>query len=143
MLFIYLQVKKYNKKKHFKFIFVHSGRTAGGAYAGASAGGGVGASASLGGEVGNHGGLGAEAHAGGVSKSVSIVDEQPPPIGATYSSSYDSTYNSQFAGNVGAIGAAAAPSPPATIGGNVYEYHVQKVKKHPHKVSKYYIRYYS
>lgn len=50
-----------------------TGRTAGGAYAGATAGNGVGASAALGGgldEEGSHGGSGAEAHAGGISKKV-------------------------------------------------------------------------
>lgn len=50
-----------------------NGRTAGGGYAGATAGHGVGASAAFGGgldNVGGAGGLGAEAHSGGVSKKV-------------------------------------------------------------------------
>lgn len=49
------------------------GRSAGGAYAGASAGYGVGASAAIGGGLddnGGHGGSGAEAHANGISKRV-------------------------------------------------------------------------
>lgn len=57
----------YRKKRPF------SERTAGGAYAGATAGHGVGASAAIGGGLdgaGGAGGAGAESHAGGVSKKV-------------------------------------------------------------------------
>lgn len=60
------------------------GRTAGGLFAGASAGNGVGASASLGGglngQTGGGGGLNAESHAGGVSKSVVKLSELAPPV---------------------------------------------------------------
>lgn len=62
-----------------------TGRTAGGAYAGATAGNGVGASAAIGGGLdgeGGYGGSGAEAHAAGVSKKVVKLSQaeiaQPP-----------------------------------------------------------------
>lgn len=54
------------------------GRTAGGLYAGASAGHNVGASAALGGGLdgaGGYGGSGAESHAGGISKKVVKLDQ--------------------------------------------------------------------
>lgn len=53
--------------------FCYTARTAGGLYAGATAGNGVGASAALGGGLngeGGAGGTGAEAHAGGISRKV-------------------------------------------------------------------------
>lgn len=59
-----------------------SGRTAGGLYAGASAGHGVGASAAIGGGLDGSGlgagGIGAESHAGGVSKKVVKLSETQP-----------------------------------------------------------------
>lgn len=57
------------------------GRTAGGLYAGASAGHGVGASAAIGGglgEGGGAGGIGAESHVGSVSKKVVKLTETQP-----------------------------------------------------------------
>lgn len=62
-----------------------TGRTAGGAYAGATAGNGIGASAALGGGLDGddgHGGTVAEAHAGGVSKKVVQVAQNgiPPRV---------------------------------------------------------------
>lgn len=61
---------------NFLVVFVsysNTGRMAGGAYAGATAGNGVGASAAIGGNYdneGGHGGSGAEAHANGITRKV-------------------------------------------------------------------------
>lgn len=73
----------------FRFLSLWTGRTAGGAYAGASAGYGVGASAAIGGGLddnGGHGGSGAEAHAGGISKKVVKLTQTEGGPGQTVSS---------------------------------------------------------
>ncbi|KAG4067762.1 hypothetical protein HA402_005534 [Bradysia odoriphaga] len=97
------------------------GRTAGGLYAGASAGHGVGASAAIGGGLDANGmsvgGIGAESHTGSVSKkvvkvtgtqpesikTVTYVDEKPPSVDATYNNGFSasSTFNAQSSINTG------------------------------------------
>lgn len=106
------------------------GRTAGGLYAGASAGHGVGASAALGGGLDANGmslgGIGAESHAGGVSKkvvkvsgtqpesvkTVTYVDEKPPSVDATYNNGFSATssLNAQSSINGGINGQSSIAS---------------------------------
>ncbi|XP_055529465.1 calpain small subunit 1 isoform X2 [Wyeomyia smithii] len=82
-------------------------KTAGGAYAGASAGHGVGASAAIGGGLGGEGGAGgtgAEAHAGGVSKKVvklsqtnggeTIYTHEVPPVPQVVNTRFNQDYES-------------------------------------------------
>lgn len=70
---------------HPNLLILPPGRTAGGLYAGASAGHGVGASAALGGDLNGDGvsagAIGAESHAGGVSKKVvKVTGAQPQSV---------------------------------------------------------------
>ncbi|KAJ6641290.1 hypothetical protein Bhyg_06226 [Pseudolycoriella hygida] len=153
---------------HLHFIVpatdrIFYGRTAGGLYAGASAGNGVGASAALGGGLGaggvGAGGIGAESHAGGVSrkvvkltetqpesvKTVTYVDETPPNVDASYSSSFNahSSVNGGINGGQSAVVSTYnAQSPLGTVDSqsslhtNVetapQSVHVQKFKKRIH-----------
>lgn len=56
---------------------------------------------------------------------VTIVDEQPPAIGASYSGSHWGNFNAQQDSNAGVV----YESYPESV-------HVQKVRKHPHHLHK-------
>ncbi|XP_058124018.1 PE-PGRS family protein PE_PGRS17 isoform X2 [Anopheles coustani] len=124
-------------------------RTAGGAYAGATAGHGVGASAAIGGGLdgaGGAGGAGAESHAGGVSKKVVKLGQTnhgAPPTEVVISKEYG---GNQHQGNFERIDhvkevhteltvpephPAPAPAPAHGFRKTVYK---KKVIGHPHKV---------
>ncbi|XP_058169361.1 one cut domain family member 3 [Anopheles ziemanni] len=125
-------------------------RTAGGAYAGATAGHGVGASAAIGGGLdgaGGAGGAGAESHAGGVSKKVVKLGQTnhgAPPTEVVISKEYG---GNQHQGNFERIDhvkevhteltvpephPAPAPAPAHGFRKTVYK---KKVIGHPHKIA--------
>ncbi|XP_053673332.1 uncharacterized protein LOC128723599 isoform X2 [Anopheles nili] len=116
-------------------------RTAGGAYAGATAGHGVGASAAIGGGLdgyGGAGGVGAESHAGGVSKKVVKLGQtnpggQPTEVviskekGVHHEGSFERIDDHHHVKEV----ADSHPAPAHGVRKTVYK---KKVIAHPHKV---------
>ncbi|XP_053673330.1 one cut domain family member 3 isoform X1 [Anopheles nili] len=117
-------------------------RTAGGAYAGATAGHGVGASAAIGGGLdgyGGAGGVGAESHAGGVSKKVVKLGQtnpggQPTEVviskekGVHHEGSFERIDDHHHVKEV----ADSHPAPAHGVRKTVYK---KKVIAHPHKVA--------
>ncbi|XP_049299227.1 PE-PGRS family protein PE_PGRS11 isoform X2 [Anopheles funestus] len=121
-------------------------RTAGGAYAGATAGQGVGASAAIGGGLdgaGGAGGVGAESHAGGVSRKVvrlGQTNQGAPPsevviakeTGVNYGGNFERIDNQHVKEVHTELRAPAPhPAPAHTFQKTVYK---KKVISHPHKV---------
>ncbi|XP_053664651.1 SKI family transcriptional corepressor 2 [Anopheles marshallii] len=122
-------------------------RTAGGAYAGATAGHGVGASAAIGGGLdgaGGAGGVGAESHAGGVSKKVVRLGQTnhgaPPSevviakeTGVHHEGNFERIDNHQVKElHTDLRAPAPQPAPTHTFHKTVYK---KKVISHPHKVA--------
>ncbi|XP_055701236.1 uncharacterized protein LOC129800679 [Phlebotomus papatasi] len=111
------------------------GRTAGGLYAGASAGHGVGASAALAGNVeadgGGAGGSVAEAHATGLQKTVvQTVESQPPQVVTVDAPVVHHQPSLTVTKNV----VATADAAPETTVGDTVVYHKIKTKKKFHTV---------
>ncbi|XP_052873023.1 one cut domain family member 3 isoform X2 [Anopheles cruzii] len=123
-------------------------RTAGGAYAGATAGHGVGASAAIGGgldEAGGAGGVGAESHAGGLSTKVVKLGQTnagAPPTEvviskqhgheATFTRIDNHDYSKELHTELTAPAAHPAPEQSFTKTKTFYK---KKVISHPHKVA--------
>lgn len=115
---------------------IADGRTAGGLYAGASAGHGVGASAALAGNVeadgGGAGGSIAEAHATGLQKSVVQTVESQPPQVVTVDAPV--VHHQQPSLTVTKNVVATADAVPETSVGDTVVYHKIKTKKKFHTV---------
>uniref|UniRef100_A0A1B0DA47 Uncharacterized protein n=1 Tax=Phlebotomus papatasi TaxID=29031 RepID=A0A1B0DA47_PHLPP len=119
----------------FLAAFARNGRTAGGLYAGASAGHGVGASAALAGNVeadgGGAGGSVAEAHATGLQKTVvQTVESQPPQVVTVDAPVVHHQPSLTVTKNV----VATADAAPETTVGDTVVYHKIKTKKKFHTV---------
>ncbi|XP_035786803.1 one cut domain family member 3-like isoform X1 [Anopheles albimanus] len=122
-------------------------RTAGGAYAGATAGSGVGASAAIGGGLdgaGAAGGVGAESHAGGLSKKVVKLGQTngaAPPTEVVISKqhgqggNFERIDNREYHKEVHTEVKAPPPHPAPPQHGFHKTVYKKKVISHPHKVA--------